>query len=189
MNRQSDYFNYGFTEETWKKYIENMKTKYKDNLKSLSEYKVSDNKIFNYLFNLPSDIGGVGEVQEDSKYGNLNFFEYRTKNKQLPAIEIKQGVVCVPVDSSHETLLHNPLNNNFPPNISPQINPMFWQGPPYTFRPPFDMQIRPRMFYRPISGNEDFRNMPPINPYMIMNQQSKKDDSSEKKKKKKSIFY
>jgi hypothetical protein len=192
-NRLSDYFNYGLTEEVWKKYCENLKAKYKDNIKALNEYKMTDNKIFNYLFNLPSDFGGIGEVQEDSKYENLNFFEYRTKNKQLPAIEIRQGVVCVPVESSHEQILHNPLNNNFPPNISPQINPMFWHGP-FPFRPPFDMQMRPNMFYRPMHG-EEFRmggiptmnGMPPINPYLKMNP-VKKEDSSEKKKKKKSII-
>lgn len=154
-----------------------MKTKYKENIASLSEYKMDD-KIFNYIFNLPSDFGGIGEVQEDSKFENLNFFEYRTKNKQLPAIEIKQGVVCVPAESSHEHILHNPLNNNFPPNISPQINPMFWHG---MFRPPFDMQMRPNMYFRPMHA-EDFK-MKGI-PYMMM----KKEDSSERKKKKSSIF-
>jgi hypothetical protein len=172
------------TEETWTKYCENMKAKYKDNSRALSDYKMTDNKIFNYLFNLPSDFGGIGEVQEDSKYEKLNFFEYRTRNKQLPAIEIKQGVVCVPVESSHEQILHNPLNNNFPPNISHPINPMFWG--PFPFRPPFDMQMRPNMFFRPPMHGEDFRmNAVPMNPYMKIIQ-TKKEDSSERKKKKKS---
>jgi hypothetical protein len=157
-----------------------MKSKYKDNIKALSEYKMNDNKIFNYLFTLPSDFGGLGEVQEDSKYEHLKFFEHRAKNKQLPSIEIRQGVVCVPVESSHEQNLHNPLNNNFLPNISHPINPMFWHGA-FPFRPPFDMQMRPNMFYRPMHGEEyKMHGMNPSNPYLKM----KKEDSSERKKKK-----
>lgn len=46
-----------------------------------------------YLFNFPSDLGGLGEIYNDQKYEDLNFFYYKPSGKiiDLPHLEYKQN--------------------------------------------------------------------------------------------------
>ena len=74
---------------------------------------VKENRIFlpssnlgKYLFDFfPADYGGLSEVLDEQKYENLNFFEYkRSKARSTPSLEVKQGLVCVPLENRNENL-------------------------------------------------------------------------------------
>jgi hypothetical protein len=102
----SDYFNYGFNEETWNKHSEMIRKKLADHPQHL------DNKldILNYMFNFPSDLGGLGEELEIDRYDNLNFFsEYKTKSRQFPSLEIKDGSIYVPLEMNHQIMPNKPM--------------------------------------------------------------------------------
>lgn len=47
-----------------------------------------------YLFNFPSDLGGLGETYNDQKYEDLNFFYYKPSGKiaDLPQPEYKPNI-------------------------------------------------------------------------------------------------
>lgn len=93
-----------------------------------------------YLFDLPSDYGGLGEILDDLNYENLNLYEHKyNKNKNIPPIEIINGQCFVPLESKRETLNNingnnnvnnfHPLNNiNHVPGIPPYpMNPLYYQ--------------------------------------------------------------
>jgi hypothetical protein len=88
----------------------------------LADLPNQENKedILNYIFNFPSDFGGVGEVYEDEKYENLNFFDYKTKSKQLPCTDINQ---FIPLEMSHSNALHKPVTMP-QPNVINYYNPV-----------------------------------------------------------------
>jgi hypothetical protein len=79
----------------------------------------------------------MGEILDERKYENINFFEYKpSKNKNIPTIEVRQGSVCVPLERNENlNINYNPTTNvnNFSSintNIThgPQ-NPFFFPNP------------------------------------------------------------
>jgi hypothetical protein len=86
--------------------------------------------VLEYLFNLPADYGGLGEVYHDEKYEHLNFFEYKTKSKQLPNLELREGNVFIPLEVSHNNIQHKPMNMPNPNliNIMSTVN-MYYPNP------------------------------------------------------------
>lgn len=131
----------GFTELAWTKYAGNIREKFDLLNKLIEENRIKlkyNKKVLNYIFNLPSDFGGVSEVFEDNKYENLNIFEKMNKNRSFPNIDIKQGIVYVPLENHNEgNISNNILNNNI--NL---INP---NSTPANMPNPFAMMLRHQM--------------------------------------------
>jgi hypothetical protein len=86
--------------------------------------------LLSYLFNLPADFGGLGEVLEDDKYDNLNFFEYKTKSRQLPILEMKEGSVYVPLEIN-QGMHRQPVQPNNIVNIMGTFNQYMLYNPTF----------------------------------------------------------
>jgi len=138
--------------------------------KAVDENRISliQKDLIKYLFNLPADYGGIGEILDEKKFENLNFFEYKpSKNKQLPTIEVRQGSMCVTLERNENIIInYNPPTNvnnfssinsnitgstNFPvihPNLK-SLPPVILSTPmtPF-FNPPF---LRPHGMEIPMS--------------------------------------
>jgi hypothetical protein len=97
----------------------------------------------------------LGEILDDQKYEQLNFFDYKpNKNKQIPKLEIKEGILCVPLESRNENLNYNinssnatnvnnlPINNNIL-SANNQLPPL--QVPFHPMFHPYGMMLRPHM--------------------------------------------
>lgn len=72
------YFNYGYNLEEWKKHVESKKNKF-DELNNLVKNGVirlppPDNEL-EYLMAFPSDYGGLGRLQNEQNYDNVNFYD------------------------------------------------------------------------------------------------------------------
>lgn len=137
----------------WKKYAENIKRKF-ETLSLLVEknnYHLSTSKDEKkYIANFPADYGGLGEILDDQKYEHLNFFEYKpNKNKTIPSIEIKQGSICVPLESKTENLNNNINTPSYVTNLA-NLNNNIYPGnafpTPHNFPHPF---YPPHLMYRP----------------------------------------
>jgi len=90
-----------FKEETWKEYVQSLKLKYDEINNLLLDKTIKNNFNFEsykdlvtYLFNFPSDLGGLGETHNDQKYEDLNFFYYKPSGKiaDLPQPEYKPNL-------------------------------------------------------------------------------------------------
>lgn len=144
----------------WGKYSKYTVAKLLNLNKAIKENRVhlpNSKALIKYIFNLPADYGGTGEILDEQKYENLNFFEFKAgKNKAIPVIEIRQGSVCVPLESRNENLNinYNAITNvnnfssinsnistgpqNFPSYSNPQPPGQFPHPYPFPFlyRPP-----------------------------------------------------
>jgi hypothetical protein len=146
--KPSDYFNYGkiylnlgFTEETWEKYSKNISQKFSDLKKAIKEKRIQlpTSNVKKYLFNFPADYGGLGEILDEKKYENVNFFEYKlNKAKMIPNLEIRQNQVFLPLENKHENIDNN---YNTIKNI-PILNPIIKPGQP-TVAPTPNLPLNP----------------------------------------------
>jgi hypothetical protein len=132
-------FNTGLNEETWIKYSQQIVAKFTELKKAIKENRLQlpNRNLKKYIYEFPSDYGGLGEVLEEKKFEKVNFFENKvTKNKQTPSIELRNGLLCVPLESSLN-IIYNPKTVNISPPVFPPVFPIqiprHW--PPY-----WDMQ-------------------------------------------------
>ncbi len=142
-------------EETWTKYAQQILSKFPDFKKAIKDNRIQlpNRKLKKYIWDFPSDYGGLGEVLEERKFEKLNFFENKvSKNKQLPSIDLRNGLLCVPLESRNENIniiYNHPTNVNIFSSINPNIShehPLTHTFPP-TYNPSFPMPIYP--YYRP----------------------------------------
>ena len=77
-NSNKDYLNYGYNFEQWKEYAEKIRKKLDELNDLVLEGKIKlpepDNEL-EYLFALPSDYGGLGDIYNDNKYENLKLYD------------------------------------------------------------------------------------------------------------------
>jgi hypothetical protein len=103
---------------------------------------------------MPADFGSLGELLDERKYENLNFFEYKpSKNKTIPTIEVKQGSICVPLERNENLIInYNPPTNvnNFS-SINTNITPgsTTFPTPQQTLPPNFNLIPPVNPFYNP----------------------------------------
>lgn len=77
-----------------------------------------------YLFNFPADYGGLGEILDEQKYENVNFFEYKlNKAKMIPNLEIRQNQVFLPLENKNENIDNNYNTIKNIPILNPIIKP------------------------------------------------------------------
>jgi hypothetical protein len=86
--------------------------------------------VLEYVFNLPADYGGLGEVYHDDKHEHLSFFEYKTKNRQLPHLELRESNVFIPLEVSQNNIQSKPISMPNPNliNIMSTVN-MYYHNP------------------------------------------------------------
>lgn len=127
----SDYFNYGYTHFTWKDVIVNFKTKIKALQSSrnqlvyqndyVNEYTLQENQNEkSYIWNLPIDMGGLGEYTENPC--NINYFDRNSRRDQVtPPIEYnKFHSYYVSLPSQDRSGLNKDAFNTF--DLVPQFN-------------------------------------------------------------------
>jgi hypothetical protein len=135
-------FNTGLNEETWIKYSQQIVAKFPELKKAIKDNRLQlpNRNLKKYLYEFPSDYGGLGEVLEEKKFEKVNFFENKvSKNKQIPSIELRNGLLCVPLESSLN-IIYNPKTVNISPPVFPPVFPMQIPRP---WPPYWDMQYMP----------------------------------------------
>ena len=109
----------GFNEETFGRYCKSLRSKLASLQKAVKENRIflPSSNLSKYLFDFfPSDYGGLNDVLDEQKFENLNFFEYkRSKIRNVPSLEVKQGLVCVPLENRNENLN---INYNATTNVN-----------------------------------------------------------------------
>ena len=128
----SKYFNYGYNFDQWKKYVNDMKSKFdelndlvKSNKIILPELE-ADNEL-EYLMALPSDYGGLGEVYKDQNYENVKFFDPKDAsknkgNKDFMSMIKFEHETWFPLEPN-QSFLNKNINNDIFKYINPSVNP------------------------------------------------------------------
>lgn len=148
----SEYFNFGFNVSDWRSFKEKIKANFNNLVvlvkqnKIKLEYKKDDE--LNYLMNLPSDFGGLGEAFQDNVYSNVNFFNKKTNCFRMENIKFDKEPAFYTLERTSKNLeLFNKsyyFNNT---NCSPPFNIPFYNYPP-NFNC-FKYFLQPNCFYNP----------------------------------------
>ena len=125
------YFNYGYNFEQWKKYVADIKSKF-DELNDLVKSKTiilpePDNEL-EYLMALPSDYGGLGDIQKDQNYENVKFYDPKDtiknpENKGFMSMIRFDHETWFPLEPNPSSLNKN-NNNEYFKFINPSFNPL-----------------------------------------------------------------
>jgi hypothetical protein len=111
-NSNKDYLNYGYNFEQWKEYAEKIRKKFDELNDFVLEGKIKlpepDNEL-EYLFALPSDYGGLGNIYNDNKYENLKLYDPKlpeNKDKSfMKKVKIERKDVWFPLYPNPESLI------------------------------------------------------------------------------------
>lgn len=124
----SKYFNYGYNFDQWKKYVNNVKSKFdelNDLVKSNKIKLPEPENVLEYLMELPSDYGGLGDIQNDQNYENVKFFDPKdtTKNggKDIMSLIKFEHETWFPLEPNQSSLNKN-INNGYFNYIKPSVN-------------------------------------------------------------------
>ena len=128
------YFNYGYNFEQWKKYVIDIKGKFDELNELVKQKKIilpePDNEL-EYLMALPSDYGGLGDIQQDQKYSNVKFYDPKDTSKNpenksfMEMIKFERDTTWFPLEPNQFSL-NKPKINYI--NINPSDNPMIMQN-------------------------------------------------------------
>ena len=125
----SKYFNYGYNFEQWKKYVNKIRSKFdelNDLVKSNKIKLPEPDNVLEYLMELPSDYGGLGDIQNDQNYENVKFFDPKdtTKNgnKDIMSLIKFEHEIWFPLEPNQSSLNKNFNNGYFINNINPSVN-------------------------------------------------------------------
>ena len=130
----SDYFNYGYKEAEWVKHVEKIRPKF-DELNEMVKkqaYKLpSSEDAANYLFNFPSDFGGVGEVFNDQNYEKVNFFDMKNSgnHKLYPVCRMDHFFVPLPQFNNNINSINSDIHKNNSAQLNPNLNPQSFPFP------------------------------------------------------------
>ena len=124
------YLNYGYNFEQWKAYVNDINSKF-DELNDLVKNGAirlpdPDNEL-EYLMALPSDYGGLGNVQNDQNYENVKFYDPKdtTKNQAnknfMSLIKFEHDQIWFPLEPNPQSLNKQPINDYYK-NINSQVN-------------------------------------------------------------------
>ena len=111
-----DYLNYGYNFEQWKEYAEKIRKKLDELNDLVLEGKIKlpepDNEL-EYLFALPSDYGGLGDIYNDNKYENLKLYDPKlpeNKDKSfMKTVKFERKDVWFPLYPNPESLIKKTL--------------------------------------------------------------------------------
>ena len=76
--KNNPYFNYGYNLEKWKMYANKIRNKFDELNELVQKRKIrlpEPSNELEYLMALPSDFGGLGELYDERKYENVNFYD------------------------------------------------------------------------------------------------------------------
>ena len=128
------YFNYGYNFEQWKKYVIDIKGKFDELNELVKQKKIilpePDNEL-EYLMALPSDYGGLGDIQQDQKYSNVKFYDPKDTSKNpenksfMEMIKFDRDTTWFPLEPNQFSL-NKPKINYI--NINTSDNPMIMQN-------------------------------------------------------------
>ena len=128
------YFNYGYNFEQWKKYVIDIKGKFDELNELVKQKKIilpePDNEL-EYLMALPSDYGGLGDIQQDQKYSNVKFYDPKDTSKNpenksfMEMIKFERDTTWFPLEPNQFSL-NKPKINYI--NINTSDNPMIMQN-------------------------------------------------------------
>ena len=128
------YFNYGYNFEQWKKYVIDIKGKFDELNELVKQKKIilpePDNEL-EYLMALPSDYGGLGDIQQDQKYSNVKFYDPKDTSKNpenksfMEMIKYERDTTWFPLEPNQFSL-NKPKINYI--NINTSDNPMIMQN-------------------------------------------------------------
>ena len=115
-NSNKDYLNYGYNFEQWKEYAEKIRKKLDELNDLVLEGKIKlpepDNEL-EYLFALPSDYGGLGDIYNDNKYENLKLYDPKlpeNKDKSfMKTVKFERKDVWFPLYPNPESLIKKTL--------------------------------------------------------------------------------
>ena len=112
-NSNKDYLNYGYNFEQWKDYAETIRQKFDELNDLVITGKIRLPEPYNeleYLFALPSDYGGLGNLYNENKYENVKFYDPKlpeNRNKSFMEqvkFERKQKMIWFPLYPNPESL-------------------------------------------------------------------------------------
>lgn len=183
------------TEETWTKYSQKILSKFPQLKKAIKEGRLQLPKgnIKKYIYDFPSDYGGLGEVLEEREYEKVNFFENKVnKNKQTPSIDLRNGLLCVPLESRNENLniiYNQPTYKNIFPSINNPISHELGHPHafPHGFPPAYPMPFFP--FFRPPTDQMFFNRNPTFETSESSKREKESSSSPKRKKEKKERKY
>ena len=128
------YLNYGYNFEQWKKYVIDIKGKFDELNELVKQKKIilpePDNEL-EYLMALPSDYGGLGDIQQDQKYSNVKFYDPKDTSKNpenksfMEMIKFERDTTWFPLEPNQFSL-NKPKINYI--NINTSDNPMIMQN-------------------------------------------------------------
>jgi hypothetical protein len=128
------YFNYGYNFEQWKKYVIDIEGKFDELNELVKQKKIilpePDNEL-EYLMALPSDYGGLGDIQQDQKYSNVKFYDPKDTSKNpenksfMEMIKFERDTTWFPLEPNQFSL-NKPKINYI--NINTSDNPMIMQN-------------------------------------------------------------
>lgn len=97
--RDFEFFNFGFNEKSFSNFSKKVKSK-ASRLRKMIEMKAIElpdpSNELEYLFALPADFGGFGDVYDVREYSAVNLFENKHFNiKTLPQLKCVDGTTAV----------------------------------------------------------------------------------------------
>ena len=120
------YFNYGYNFEQWKKYVNDVKSKFDELNELVKSNKIMlpepDNEL-EYLMALPSEYGGLGDIHNDQNYENVKFFDPKDTsknkgNKDFMTMIRFEHETWFPLEPNQSSLNKN-INNDYIKYINP----------------------------------------------------------------------
>jgi hypothetical protein len=109
--KNNPYFNYGYNLEKWKIYANKIRNKFDELNELVQKRKIrlpEPSNELEYLMELPSDFGGLGELYDERKYENVNFYDPKmpeNRNKSfMKQIKFERRETWFPLKPNPESL-------------------------------------------------------------------------------------